>query len=40
MTATAEEKEMSISTFYEVYESNCAHYTFCIKPTDETHIDH
>ena len=31
MSSTAEEKEIQISTFYEVYESNCAHYTFCIK---------
>jgi len=31
MSSTAEEKEIKISTFYEVYEKNCAHYTFCIK---------
>ena len=30
MSAAAEEKQFEVAQFYEVYETDCAHYTFCI----------
>jgi len=30
MSVAAEEKQFDVVQFYEVYETDCAHYTFCI----------